>query len=52
MMDGLSLELQKEFNLVDALNLDYRIVNMDLNNVVDKTKIDRRGFFFASKHLY
>jgi hypothetical protein len=49
---GVSGELRNEFNLTDELNRFYRIANMDLNTVVDKTKIDRRGMMFFSDKLF
>ncbi len=43
----------QDFTLVDELNKEYGIANMDINNMVKKTKTDRSGMFkFFSEHLY
>lgn len=42
-----------DFTITDNLNLLYGIANMDLNNMVTKTKTDRAGLYkFFSEHLY
>ena len=42
-----------DFNIVDNLNQRYGIANMDINNIVRKTKVDRFGVFkFFSDNLY
>lgn len=40
------------FDINSELNTEYRIANRDLNQIVDKTKIDRFGLNFASNLLY
>lgn len=43
----------QDFTIVDELNSLYGIANMDINNIVKKTKTDRSGMFkFFSEHLY
>lgn len=39
-------------DLMDALNLQHRFVNYDLNRIVDRKKVDRYGLEFASNQLY
>lgn len=51
-MGGTNGNLLNEHNLIDAFNLEYRFANMDLNNITDKTKLDRRGMNFLSEHLF
>lgn len=42
-----------EFGINQNFNLLYGIANMDVNNVVKKSKVDRRGLLkFFSEHLY
>lgn len=42
-----------DFTITDNLNLLYGIANMDLNNMVTKSKTDRAGLYkFFSEHLY
>lgn len=42
-----------DFTIVDNLNIRYGIANMDINNIVKKSKSDRLGLFkFFSDNLY
>lgn len=43
---------QKHYSLINELNNNYRIANRDLNQLVDKTKVDRRGLNFFSNFMY
>ena len=48
----LMLKSQKDFNLIWELNDEYRIANRDMNQIVDKAKVDRHGLNFYSNMLY
>lgn len=42
-----------EFGINQNFNLLYGIANMDVNNVVKRSKVDRKGALkFLSEHLY
>lgn len=43
---------KKDYALVNELNNYFRIANRDMNQIVDKTKIDRRGLNFISDFMY
>lgn len=43
---------QESFNLISELNTEYRIANRDLNQIVDKVKIDRFGLNFIGNTMY
>lgn len=47
------LQTPMDFTIVDNLNIRYGIANMDINNMVKKSKVDRFGAYkFFSEHLY
>jgi len=41
-----------DYLVVSELNNMYRFANRDLNQIVDKTKVDRRGINFLSNLMY
>ena len=41
-----------DIDLVMAINNIYRVANRDLNQIVDKTKVDRHGLNFFGSFLY
>lgn len=43
---------KEDYNIVTELNNNYRIANRDMNQIVDKTKVDRHGLNFFSNFLY
>lgn len=53
LMKAYNLLISKEdYSLVMELNNNYRIANRDMNQIVDKTKVDRHGLNFFSNFLY
>lgn len=43
---------KEDFSLIWELNDEYRIANRDMNQIVDKTKVDRHGLNFFSNLMY
>jgi hypothetical protein len=41
-----------DYSLIWELNDNYRIANRDMNQLVDKTKVDRHGLNFMSSFMY
>lgn len=49
---GLFFKGQDEFNKIMELNNEYGFANRDLNETVNKTKVDRYGLNFMSSAMY
>ena len=43
---------KEDYPIISELNNVYRFANRDLNQMVDKTKVDRRGINFLSNLMY
>lgn len=48
----LLLASKEDYFLIWELNDEYRIANRDMNQIVDKTKVDRHGINFFSNFMY
>ena len=49
---GLLIKSQQDFNIISNLNTEYRVANRDLNQIVNKVKVDRTGINFMSNLMY
>lgn len=49
---GLLLKSQEDFNIISNLNTEYRVANRDINQIVNKVKVDRTGLNFMSNIMY
>ena len=43
---------QEDWSMIMEINNFYRVANRDLNQIVDKTKVDRHGLNFFSNFMY